>query len=140
MPKSYYNAGNPGFKGETFREHLEEGGWVGGWRGKGRLIPKPSPRFFNTISLYNSFSKVSIFGNLGGGVLPRLHGYVFLEKNERGCSEAAPRAILCDSQRHLGASRPLQERVCATRKGIWAFRDRSNPLSVGSTWAPKKLK
>ena len=94
MPKSYYNAGNPGFKGETFREHLEEGGWVGGWRGKGRLIPKPSPRFFNTISLYNSFSKVSIFGNLGGGVLPRLHGYVFLEKNERGCSEAAPRAVL----------------------------------------------
>ena len=98
---------------------------MGGWRGKGRLIPKPSPRFFNTISLYNSFSKMSIFGNLGGGgaseaprvrILREKRAWLLRGRPESdsvrlakafGRFEAAPRASLCDSQRHLGVSRPI---------------------------------
>ena len=45
--------------------------------------------------------------------------------------EAAPRAILCDAQRHSGVSLLLRELFCAMRKSIFAFRGRSCAMRKG---------
>ena len=44
--------------------------------------------------------------------------------------EATPRAILCAAQRHFCVLTPLREPFCAMRKGIFAFRGRSESHSV----------
>ena len=74
---------------------------------KGGWAEQNSQRFFNTVSLYNSSSKVSIFGNIGGGVLLRPHGVRLTgvlsemrEGKEPSLSAGSPqRAILNEAQR-----------------------------------------